>query len=58
MAVIECAATLRALVEKVAWPELKFPVPRMVAPSLKVTVPVRVPTPGATAATVAVKVTD
>jgi hypothetical protein len=34
------------------------PVPRVVLPSLKVTVPVGVPAPGATAATVAVNVTD
>jgi len=42
----------------VATPPLKVPVPRVVAPSLKVTVPVGVPEPGDAAATVAVKVTD
>ena len=42
----------------VATPALSVPVPRVVAPSLNVTVPVAVPLPGATAATVAVNVTD
>ena len=42
---------------KVAMPALSVPVPSVVAPSLKVTVPVGVPAPGAVAATVAVKVT-
>ena len=55
---IECDATLRALVLKVAWPALSVPVPKVAAPSLKVTVPVGVPLPGAEALTVAVKVTD
>ena len=36
---------------------LKLPVPSVVEPSLKVTVPVGVPAPGATTATVAVRVT-
>lgn len=46
-------------VENVATPApFRVPVPRVVAPSLKVTVPVGVPDPGDTAATVAVKVTD
>ena len=50
--------TARALVVSVATPEpFKVPVPRLVAPSRKVTVPVGVPVPGATAVTVAVKVT-
>ena len=35
-----------------------MPVPIVVAPSVKVTVPVGVPVPGATTATVAVNVTD
>ena len=38
-------------------PPLRVPVPKVVAPSLKVTVPEGVPTPGETAATVAVKMT-
>jgi hypothetical protein len=38
-------------------PELKLAVPRVAAPSRKVTVPVGVPDPGATALTVAVNVT-
>src|SRR2546427_649855 len=41
-----------------ARPELSVPVPNVVAPSLKVTVPVGVPVPGAVAVTVAVNVTD
>ena len=44
--------------ENVAFPLLSVPVPNTVAPFLKVTVPVGVPLPGATAATVAVNVTD
>ena len=36
----------------------RLPVPIVVAPSLNATVPVGVPTPGATTATVAVNVTD
>ena len=55
---IECVATLKPLVLKVALPPLRLPVPSVVAPSLKVTVPVGVPAPGETALTVAVKVTD
>jgi hypothetical protein len=39
-------------------PEAKVPVPRVVTPSLNVTVPVDVPDPGAIATTVAVNVTD
>jgi len=39
-------------------PELNAPVPNVFVPSLKVTVPVGVPTPGETALTVAVNVTD
>jgi hypothetical protein len=45
-------------VANVALPELKAAVARVEAPSRKVTVPVGVPAPGATALTVAVKVTD
>ena len=41
-----------------AVPPLSVPVPRVVEPSRKLTVPVGVPLPGATALTVAVKVTD
>src|SRR4051794_37481470 len=48
----------RADVLKVAVPPLSVPVPRELDPSLKVTDPVGVPAPGATAPTVAVKVTD
>lgn len=55
---IECDATLSALVEKVAWPPLRLPVPKVVAPSLNVTVPEGVPLPGDVAETVAVNVTD
>ena len=44
-------------VVKVARPALKLAVPSVAAPSRNVTVPVGVPTPGATALTVAVKVT-
>src|SRR5438445_694456 len=54
---MECEAAASEVVVKVAWPELRLPVPRVVAPSLKVTVPVGVPAPGATALTVAVNVT-
>ena len=41
-----------------AVPPESVPVPRMVAPSLNVTVPVGVPEPGLLALTVAVNVTD
>jgi hypothetical protein len=44
--------------DKVAVPDVRVPVPMMVEPFLKVTVPVAVPAPGETALTVAVKVTD
>ena len=43
-----------ALVVSVAWPAVSGPVPRLVAPSVKVTVPLEMPEPGVT---VAVKVT-
>ena len=44
--------------ENVAFPLLSVPVPNTVVPFLNVTVPVGVPPPGATAATVAVNATD
>jgi hypothetical protein len=44
-------------VVKVALPAARVAVPRVAAPSRKVTVPVGVPAPGETALTVAVKVT-
>jgi len=50
--------TERLEVDKVAEPLLRVPVPKRVAPSKKLTVPVAVPAPGETVATVAVKVTD
>jgi hypothetical protein len=50
--------TDRAEVANVALPELKVAVPRVEAPSRKVTVPVGVPVAGGTALTVAVNVTD
>ncbi len=57
-AVIEWRRSQMAIA-KVATPEpFSVPVPRVVAPSLNVTVPVGVPTPGATTLTVAVNVTD
>ena len=44
---------------KVAWPEpSSAAVPSVVEPSLKVTLPVGIPAPGAVAVTVAVKVID
>jgi hypothetical protein len=53
-----CVATLKEDVVKVAWPLAMVTLAaRVVAPSVKVTVPVGVPAPGATAATVAMKVT-
>ena len=52
--------TVRVLVLKVATPEelSAMPVPIVAVPSRKLTVPVGVPEPGETAATVAVNVTD
>jgi len=44
--------------DKVAVPDVRVPVPMMLEPFLKVTVPEAVPAPGETAATLAVKVTD
>ncbi len=58
-ALIEWEPTASVLVTNVAWPEpFRVPVPRVLEPSLKVTVPVGVPAPGLFAVTVAVKVTD
>ena len=58
-AVMECPATESDDVANVACPApFSVPVPIVVAPSLNVTVPVAVPEPGETAATVAVNVTD
>ena len=54
---MECEPTASTEVLRVADPELSAPVPRVLAPSLKVTVPVGVPAPGANAFTVAVNVT-
>ena len=55
---IEWEPTASVLVVNMAWPALsRVPVPRMVEPSLKVTVPVGVPAPGLFAVTVAVNVT-
>src|SRR5438093_9609943 len=57
-AVIGCEPTASVLVTNVAWPEaFRVPVPSMLEPSLKVTVPVGVPAPLGFAVTVAVKVT-
>jgi hypothetical protein len=56
--VMECAPRVKLLVVNVAEPPDRVPVPSVLAPSMKVTVPVGVPEPGATAETVAVKVTD
>ena len=59
IAVSVCAPTERTEVLNVATPDpLRVPVPSVVAPSLKETVPEGIPAPGATANTVAVKVTD
>ena len=44
---IECAATARVEIENVAVPPLSVPVPRVVEPSRKLTLPVGVPLPGA-----------
>src|SRR6187431_2698669 len=54
-----CVAAVSVVVETVALPVLSSALVPIVTPSLvKVTMPVGVPAPGATAATVAVKVTD
>ena len=52
-----CVPTDRLEVVRVALPPDRLAVPSVDAPSRKVTVPVGVPTAGATALTVAVKVT-
>ena len=58
-AVIEWLPTASEEVVNVAIPEPpKVPVPSAVDPSMKVTMPVGIPEPGATAVIVAVKVTD
>ena len=57
-AVMVWLATVREEVAKVAMPPLRVPEPMGVPPSRNWTVPVGVPAPGATALTVAVKVTD
>ncbi len=55
---IGCEPTASVLVTNLAWPEaFRVPVPRVLGPSLKVTVPVGVPAPLVLAFTVAVKVT-
>src|SRR5437899_4167032 len=57
-ALIEWEPTASVLVTNVAWPEpFRVPVPRVLEPSMKVTVPVGVPAAGLFAVTVAVKVT-
>ena len=55
---IACEPTERLLVVSVALPPLSVAEPSVVVPSMKVTVPVVVPLPGAAAVTVAVNVTD
>jgi hypothetical protein len=57
-AVIEWDPTASALVVNVAVPPDNVPVPSVTVPSRNVTVPDGLPAPGATTATVAVKVTD
>src|SRR6059058_1021895 len=57
-ALIEWEPTASVLVTNVAWPEpFRVPVPRVLEPAMKVTVPVGVPAAGLFAVTVAVKVT-
>jgi hypothetical protein len=59
VAVIECDPTLKEDVANVACPDpSSVPVPRVVAPSLNVTIPVGVPLPGEFTVTVAVNVTN
>ena len=50
--------TANAEVDKVALPEERLAIPKVEAPSRKVTVPVGTPVPGAIGLTVAVTVTD
>ena len=54
---MECVPEASKEVASVACPPLSVPVPRLVAPSRNVTVPVGVPAAGATGLTVAVSVT-
>jgi hypothetical protein len=56
-AVIWCVPLFRFEIARLARPAFREPVPTLLVPSLKVTVPVGVAVPGALAATVAVKVT-
>jgi hypothetical protein len=56
-AVIVCVAMLRLLVENAAVFPVRAVVPRVLAPSMKVTLPVGVPVAGAMTFTVAVNVT-
>src|SRR5207249_10022063 len=57
-ALIEWEPTASVLVTNVAWPEpFRVPVPRVLEPSMKVTVPVGVPAAGPFAVIVAAKVT-
>src|SRR2546430_1181322 len=55
---MECEATEREEIMKLAWPAVRVLVARDVAPSLKVTVPVGMPMAGLTALSVAVNVID
>jgi hypothetical protein len=54
---MECVPADNVLSVKVAWPPDRLALPSDVLPSRKVTLPAGVPAPGATAATMAVKVT-
>jgi hypothetical protein len=54
---MECDPGASKDVVNIAFPLASVPVPKTTAPSFKVTVPVGVPLPGATTATVAVNVT-
>ena len=58
MAVTGCAPTVSVLLEQDAVPAATVPVQIVVAPSLKVIVPVGVPAPGAVTETVEPKDTD
>jgi len=55
---MECRPEASEDVTSVACPPLSVPVPRLVAPSRKLTVPVGVPAAGNTGVTVADSVTD
>jgi len=57
LAVTECAPAASDEVVKLAEPPANATVPSAVVPSLNVTLPVGVPTPGATTLTVVLKVT-